>query len=160
MRLWLGSARPWARRLARGTVWDTALLEQEVPRRFRGIYTTVLPLEYATIAAFASVVLGSRTQGAIARISSGQYADLWTLAIAVLSVLAGIGLCFRLERLELVATLVLVAGLVTYPIANIIIGAHEGNLLQMGLGIVLFQLIYFPVWRLFDIARTARRRDA
>lgn len=140
-------------------MWGSSLLE-EVPRRFRSLYTVELPLKYATIAVFAIIVLISRSAGVIGRVSSGQYSDLWTLAICLLAFACIGAVAFRLERLEFWLTITLCSGLVTYPIANIIIGVHEHDLRQMALGIVLFQLVYFPGWRIFDIARTSRRRDA
>lgn len=144
-------------RLLARSIWSPSLLE-EVPPRFRGIYTVLLPLKYSLFVVFGSVTTIETAGGAIARITSGTYSDLWPVLVAAASLAALVGLIARRWALELWATFTLVALLLVYPIALAVTGLLAGNERTIGLGIGLLVFLVAPAWRISDIIRTERRR--
>ena len=141
----------------RGTIWDPALRD-EVPERFRSIYTVVLPLKYALFFGFG--VAGSLSFIPVfSRVVSLAYADLWTLLVGIFSLAALIGLVFRIAMLELYATILLDVLLMVYVIALLVLGL-SGDLGRFALSIGVPVFVVLPTWRVLDIIRTERRRRA
>lgn len=148
--------RDWRSRHLRGTVWEPGALDAEVPRRFRPIYTTVIPLKLA-------LFLGFSVAGTLVRVptvdlvTSVSYGDVWTVMLGVTAALALAGAIFRREQLELYATIALVIGYATYPLGALVL-TFAGDADRAPLGIGLWVLIVTPAWRIVDLVRTIRRR--
>lgn len=145
------------RRLIDRTIWSPNLL-QEVPPRFRTIYTVLLPFKYTVLFVFGILSSLSRVDGAIARLTTGAYSDLWPPALATASLLALLGLAFRRWVLELWATSFVLALLLVYPIALAASAIASRELRTGALAIGLLVLLASPAWRVADIVRTERRR--
>ena len=144
------------RRFVRSTIWDPSLLE-EVPRRFRGIYTVVLPIKYALFAAFG--IIGALTiVPSVAIATSVDYGDLWTAMVGLTGLICFAGLVFRRESLELYALIALVIGFATYPLSALLLWITTGDLNRAALGVGLWVFLILPMWRVTDIVRTIRKR--
>lgn len=153
-----GSARIRAlsAKLGRATIWDPSLL-QEVPQRFRPIYTVVLPVKYVLFAAFGFI--GTLTiVPSVAAATSVDYGDLWTAMVGLTGVVCLAGLVWRREQLELYALIALVVGFATYPISAGILWLTTHDLERAALAVGLWVFLILPMWRITDLVRTIRRR--
>ena len=140
-----------------GTIWDRDLLE-EVPPRFRHLYTVWLPLEYFILLCFggagAVFIVPS-----LASLATAEFADYWTLTVGLLATLSLAGLVARRALLELVSVITLAVCLSSYLIALVVLAfALDADRLPNAIG--LLTILVLPVWRAFDIVRTERRRNA
>jgi hypothetical protein len=142
--------------VTRGTIWDVSLLE-EVPRRFRPIYTTVLPIKYALFALFG--IIGTLTTiPTIVDLTSVDYSDIWTAMLGLTGLVSLAGLIWRHEQLELYCSIALIIGFSTYPVASIMLWIVEGDLQNAALAVGLWGFLVLPMWRTVDLVRTIRRR--
>jgi hypothetical protein len=142
-------------RLIKGTIWDESLLT-EVPRRFRSLYTIVLPIKYGFFFLFGVIGLIADTAPTLAVLTSPSYVEIWTLVIGACAAISFVGLAIQHFRMELYATVVLSIMLFSYPLALIVEGFGDIQKLDLGVGLLVF--LVMPVWRVFDIVRTERRR--
>ena len=146
------------RKLLRGTIWDAELL-REVPRRFRGIYTVALPIVYALIVGFSVAGTWARVPS-VDLVTSVDYGDVWTVLLGLTSLATGVGLVWRREGLELYATIALVIGYATYPIAAGLLWIFAADATRAPLAFGLWVLVVLPIWRIFDLIHVIpRRRD-
>lgn len=153
---WVGGVwRKSEARLLVGTIWERALLE-EVPRRFRPIYTIVLPLKYFIFTLFGLLASANRIP-TIDHLTSVDYGDLWTAMVGLTASLCLAGLIWRREQLELYSLILLCAGLATYPIGAAVL-AIAGDSDRAPLAVGLFVFLVLPIWRIFDLVRTLRLR--
>jgi hypothetical protein len=144
------------RTLLRRTIWAPELLE-EVPHRFRGLFTVALPLSYGVISAFG--VAGTLTRvPSVALVTSVTYGDIWTLLIGVTALLALVGLIRRLEGLELYAGIALVVGYATYPLSALKLWMFDADIDRAPLAFGLWAFVILPAWRAVDATRIIRRR--
>lgn len=145
-----------SRVLLRSTIWDPSLLE-EVPRRFRPIYTTVLPIKYALFTLFG--VIGTLTLvPTITQLTSVDYGDVWTAMVGLTGGVCLAGLIWRREQLELYSLIALVVGFSTYPIGALILWIGTADSSRAALAAGLWVFLILPIWRVSDLVRTIRRR--
>lgn len=150
------TVRRWAGKHLRGTIWEPGILATEVPRRFRPIYTVVIPVKLALFASFG--IAGSITRvPTVASVTSLTYADVWTVMLGLTALTALAGEIYRREQLALYSTIGLVVGYATYPLGAWVLWAG-GDAVRAPLAIGLWVLIVTPVWRIVDLVRTIRRR--
>jgi hypothetical protein len=142
-------------RLLRGTIWDPVLLE-EVPPRFRWLYTVLLPVNYTLLALFGAFGIIA-TIAPVAQVTSLSYANIWTLMVGLTATLTLVGLACRLEAMELYCGIALTIGMATYPVADVILSLR-GDLQHASLAFGLFTFILLPSWRVVDIVRIRRHR--
>lgn len=145
----------------RHTIWNDNLL-QEVPARFRGLYTVLLPVNYGLLVMFGLLgtlaVVGPAAP--VAQVTSSlSYATIWTLMVGVTALATFAGLAFRRESLELYAGIFLIIGMSTYPIADAVLSI-TGDLRHASLSFGLFTFVLLPGWRTFDLVRVLRFRHA
>jgi hypothetical protein len=140
----------------RGSVWDKSLLE-EVPARFRSLYTIVLPVKYFIFFLFGVFGVIYQNAPTLAKVTSESYVDIWTLVVGAAALVCLLGLAARRAQAELYATIILVVTLASYPLSLIWVGIG-GDLEKLDLGIGLFVFLVLPTWRIFDIVRTERHR--
>lgn len=143
------------RPLLQGTIWDRSLLE-EVPQRWRSLYTIVLPLKYALFVGFGIAGTLSRIP-AVGEFFSVGYGEIWTILVGFTGALSLAGLVFRRAHLELYATIVLDTLLLSYLGSLVALGV-AGDVDRMALAVALPVVFILPAWRIVDIVRTERRR--
>lgn len=144
------------RRLLRSTIWDLSLLE-EVPARFRPIYTVVLPVKYTLFALFG--LIGTLTVvPTIVTLTSVDYGDVWTAMVGLTGGVCLVGLVRRLERLELYSLIALIIGFATYPIGALILWLGSGDSDRAALAVGLWVFLILPMWRVSDLIHTIRLR--
>lgn len=149
-----GTISLW-RRAIRGSIWDPALLE-EIPLRFRPLYTVALPANYALFGLFG--LLGLLTAvPTVAALTSIDYGDVWTMMVGLTGAISLVGLVGRRPQLELYALIALVVGFATYPIALLILALVGKSTLALAAGTWAF--VVLPIWRVSDLVRAARRRE-
>lgn len=143
------------------TIWNRDLLE-EVPTRFRGLYTVLLPVNYGLLVMFGLLgtlaVVGPAAP--VAQVTSSlSYATIWTLMVGVTALVTFTGLAFRREWLELFAGIFLIIGMSTYPIADVVLSL-TGDLRHASLSFGLFTFVLLPLWRTVDLVQVLRLRHA
>lgn len=142
-------------RLLLRTIWDPSLLE-EVPQRFRPIYTVVLPVKYVLFALFG--LIGTLTiVPTVADLTSVDYGDVWTAMVGLTGGVCFAGLARRIEGLELYSLIALVVGFSTYPLGAAILWI-QGDVTRAPLAAGLWVFLVLPLWRISDLVRTIRRR--
>lgn len=144
------------KRIRSRTVWDPSYTLEDSPPRYWPLYTVVLPLTYFSFMVFGT--LGTiATVPAIDRFASVGYGDIWGMVIGFLSTITLFGLIFRLHWLELIATVLLVVALASYPIsvAGIAIFDHDLNRWALAAGLPV--LLYLSAWRVTDLVRFIRK---
>jgi hypothetical protein len=142
--------------LLRSTIWDLSLLE-EVPQRFRPIYTVVLPVKYALFALFGFI--GTLTiVPSVVELTSVDYGDVWTAMVGLTGGVCLAGLIWRRERLELYSLIALVVGFATYPVSALVLWVLAGDSDRAALAAGLWVFLILPMWRISDLVRTIRRR--
>jgi len=145
----------WCRLLQR-TVWDASFMENDSPPRYRGIFRIVLPATYAWFL-FVGTLGTISTDYNFAFEAGLRYAHFWTPMLAVISMLALVGLIFRLHWFELLATALLVVGVASFPLSAAGLAISAGNLngWAMAAGFPAFLLL--PGWRMFDLVTLIRK---
>lgn len=149
--------------LRRHSIWDPELL-REVPARFRGLYTVLLPahhLALMTFGLFSLVAVHQRSSppSTLEEATTVGFAGAWSAAVVLLSASALAALATRLGRTELVVLIALVCLLVSYPFALIAVGFSEGSAIRIALGFAMLGFLLLPAWRAVDLVRTERRRN-
>lgn len=148
--------RDWRSRNLRGTVWEPAILDAEVPRRFQPIYTVVLPLKLLLFAGFGVAGTAARVP-TVDLITSITYGDIWTVMLGLTAIIALAGEVFRREQLALYGLIALIIGFATYPLGAAVLWAGgDGDRAPLAIG--LWVLLVTPSWRVIDLVRTIRRR--
>lgn len=152
---------PWNREsLAKShrikTVWSEEGL-QEIPERFRSLYSIALPGKYAIYILFGITAVLFRPRS-VEVATSPQYTDFWAVMIIVTTALAAAGLIFCKEKLELYASIANIVGIATYPVL-LLWFAFTGDVERFPAGFGLMGFIVLPIWRVTDIVRVIRRRE-
>lgn len=143
------------RPLLQGTIWDRSLLE-EVPQRWRALYTVVLPLKYLLFLGFGIAGISTRIP-AISEFVSVGYGDVWTVLVGLTGALALVGISARRPLLELYAAIVLEVLLLSY-VCSLLALAAAGDLDRLAMAVGFPIVLGLPAWRIVDIIRTERRR--
>jgi len=141
------------------TVWGRSYIEEEVPERYRSLYTVALPLQLLCFIVFG-------TLGTIANVPSVQlvagvdYVDIWAALLAVIGAATFCALVFRFHWAELVAMIFLVAGLLSYPVSVALLAIGDQDLDRWALAAGLPALLVLPAWRVGDLSVVLRRELA
>ncbi|MDB5716253.1 MAG: hypothetical protein JWO15_3650 [Sphingomonadales bacterium] len=131
--------------------------EKEVPERFRTLFRVFLPAKYVIFILFGAAALTFKVP-AVTEVTSMTYNDIWAFMVGLTAAVSLLGLIFRLEKVELYATIALVVGIATYPffLVTLVIGGQPDRL-AAAIGLVGF--LFLPSWRILDIVRVIRRRE-
>lgn len=131
-------------------------LESEVPERFRSLFRVFLPIKYLMFILFGASALVFSVP-TVAETTSVTYNDIWAFMVGVTATVSLLGLVFRLEKVELYASIALLVGLATYPLLLLLL-VVQGMPERLPAAIGLFGFLTLPTWRVLDIIRVIRRR--
>lgn len=139
------------------TIWSRGA-QPLVPRRFRSIYTSLLPVIDMGVLTFglSALILGSKI---IADFTIPIFLPVWGLLIVVGAVLAFCGLVLLLPKVELAGRIGVIAGLSVYLILTIlyIVGGSVTSVLTL---LLVAIRIYASGWRFFDLLGEMVEKEA
>lgn len=141
------------------TIWGESYAIEDAPPRYRGLYTVALPLQYLLFVLYGFT--GSLTiVPSVDHLFGADYADLWTMLVGVNGMATLVALVFRLRWAEMVTTVTLVAGLLSYPVSLAILAFifHDTNRAALAVG--LPALLILPAWRVTDLIKLIRQHRA
>lgn len=147
------------RRLLERTVWGESYTFEDAPPRYKSLYTVALPLQYLLFTLYG--MTGALTiVPSVEQLLGSDYSDLWTILVGVNGLVVLLALVFRGHWVELIATVVLVVGMFSYP-ASLAVFAfilHDPNKAALAVG--LPALLILPAWRVSDLVKLIRKRRA
>jgi hypothetical protein len=128
-------------------IWAKGSLPN-VPRRFRAIFTVLLPLKYVMFTAFGIAAM-FHTPPTLAAGINDLYGSIWSVAITVFSAASLVALALQL-RVELYTTLCFLFAMVSYPTLAFI-GGLDGNVDRGTLAFAISTFLLLPGWRYADL---------
>jgi hypothetical protein len=142
--------------LLKGTIWDRHLLDEEVPARFRSLYSLWLPIAYGLFVLYGAAGTFARVPS-IVKVAGVGFGDVWTVLIGAFGIVALVGLVGRWALPEFLGAL-LVGTLMLLYVGSLIFLTFTGDLDRLALTVGVLVFIILPAWRCIDIARVERRR--
>lgn len=150
------SGKVFLRSLWQATVWSH-YNKTDVPKRYHGIYTVVLPFKYSILALYGLISIGypltsiDFTMGII-------YGDLWSFSLMITGLASLIGEVFYprllwVEAIALCGVLALMAAYVVCLFWAALAGFENFRFLSL---LLVLMFIWMPGWRLWDIVRELR----